>query len=551
MPALYPGGRMPDSSATLRAGAARAVVTPPLGVSLAGSYHDRRAVGLHDDLYARAFVVDDGHTQLAVVSCDLIGVRASTVAGARRIVQERCGIPPDNVLIAATHNHSGPLTRELGAGGMVGENDEPYLTLLERQIASAVESALSRCAPARLRLTLGEERGVAFNRRFFMRDGPVRTNPGKGNPDIVEPAGPFDPRLWTLTALPAGESIPTEASAAVPPSVPPLALLVNFGLHPAIVAGTIIGADFPAYLEVGVQRLLGSTGTTYTATAQTAATHAATTSLAGASTPGATVPDASLTSPSLAGSPPVASDAPVVVFANAPCGDVNHVDVSHTQRAGGFPEAARIGTILAAEAVKGACRLVAEWDTAALPQPGPPSDHPAHGSPDAASQHVRPLRLRAARRQVHLPLRRPTPDQIAWARDAATSRMSMTPGKGLEVVEAHRILALADSAGWQGDTKTTEVQALAIGDELAIVGLPGEIFAELGLSLRERSPFRHTLVLGLANEAIGYVPTRRAYDEGGYEPTSSRLQPGAGEQLVDEALTLLTSLHDDSSTPTG
>ena len=63
-----------------------------------------------------------------------------------------------------------------------------------------------------------------------------------------------------------------------------------------------------------------------------------------------------------------------------------------------------------------------------------------------------------------------------------------------------------------------------------------------GLAVRERSPFRHTLVLGLANEAIGYEPTRRAFDEGGYEPTSSRLQPGGGERLVDEALALLATL---------
>ncbi|MDQ3699617.1 MAG: hypothetical protein M3442_01710, partial [Chloroflexota bacterium] len=149
--------------------------------------------------------------------------------------------------------------------------------------------------------------------------------------------------------------------------------------------------------------------------------------------------------------------------------------------------------------------------------------------------------VRGARRAVHLPLRRPTAEQVAWARDAATGRMSMVPGAGLEVVEAQRILALAE--GWTGEHKTTEVQALAIGDDLAVVGLPGEVFAELGLALRERSPFRHTLVLGLANEAIGYVPTRRAYQEGGYEPTSSRLQPGGGERLVDEALDLLVTLR--------
>ena len=50
-------------------------------------------------------------------------------------------------------------------------------------------------------------------------------------------------------------------------------------------------------------------------------------------------------------------------------------------------------------------------------------------------------------------------------------------------------------------------------------------------------------MLGLANEAIGYVPSRRAYAEGGYEPTSSRLLPGSGERLVEEALALLASLR--------
>lgn len=495
---------MSGGASVLKIGAARVVITPPLGVSVAGSYTDRRAVGLRDDLYARAFVVDDGLGQLAIVSCDLIGVRASTVAGARRIVEARCGVPGDHVLIAATHNHAGPLTRELAASGLAGENDEPYLAQLERQIAAAVEAALHRRAPARLRLTLGEARGVAFNRRFVMRPdapataggapsagpvaGTVRTNPGQQNPDIVEPAGPIDPRVWTLTALPVAVGIPDQGSAGVPPNVVPLGLLVNFGLHPAIVGGTVIGGDFPAFVETGVQKALGPGGN------------------------GATT----LVADAVRGDPV----APVVVFANAPCGDINHVDVSHRQPASGFAEAARVGTILAAEVVKGACRLVPEWEAG--------GDRP-------------PPAVRGARRAVHLPVRCPTAEQVAWARDAARGRMSMVPGAGLEVVEAQRILALAE--GWTGERKTTEVQALAIGDDLAVVGLPGEVFAELGLALRERSPFRHTLVLGLANEAIGYVPTRRAYHEGGYEPTSSRLQPGGGERLVEEALDLLAALR--------
>lgn len=479
---------------SLRVGAGRAVITPPLGVSLAGSYTDRRAIGLHDDLYARAFVIDDGAAQVAVVSCDLIGVRASTVAGARRAIEHACGIPAGHVLIAATHNHSGPLTRELSASGLAGETDEPYLAQLERQIAAAVQIAYWRRAPAQLRLTLGRESGVAFNRRFVLREGPVRTNPGKQNPEVVRPAAPVDDRVWTVTALPVDEHISQEGSASVPPNVVPLGVLVNFGLHPAIVGGTVVGADFPAYLESGVQRALGPSGN-------------------GAGGPWAIVSSA-------AGVGMGDGPAPVVVFANAPCGDINHLDVSHAQRQGGFAEAARVGTILAGEVIKAACRLVpdATW-------PG------GDGQP----------RVRGARRTVDLPLRRPTAEQVAWAREAARGAMTMVPGKGLEVVEAHRILALAE--GWTGETHTTEVQALALGDDLAIVGLPGEVFAELGLALRERSPFRHTLVLGLANEAIGYVPTQRAFEEGGYEPTSSRLQPGGGERLVEEALAALATLR--------
>ncbi|HET7771527.1 MAG TPA: neutral/alkaline non-lysosomal ceramidase N-terminal domain-containing protein, partial [Chloroflexota bacterium] len=190
------------SSPTLQVGAARYAITPPLGVSLAGSYADRRAAGFHDDLYARALVIDDGAAQIAIVSCDLIGINATTVAHARRIVQERCGIPGDHVLIHATHNHSGPLTRDLTISGMYGEVDDGYLAELERHIAAAVEAAFARRAPARLHLSLGECRGIAFNRRFRMRSGPVRTNAGKLNPEIVETAAPVDERLWTLTALP-------------------------------------------------------------------------------------------------------------------------------------------------------------------------------------------------------------------------------------------------------------------------------------------------------------------------------------------------------------
>jgi hypothetical protein len=84
-----------------------------------------------------------------------------------------------------------------------------------------------------------------------------------------------------------------------------------------------------------------------------------------------------------------------------------------------------------------------------------------------------------------------------------------------------------------------EVQVIALGDELAWVGFPGEMFVELGLALKQASPFRYTLIHTLANGSIGYVPNRKGYPHGAYEATASRCAPGSGERLVETATQLL------------
>jgi neutral ceramidase len=88
----------------------------------------------------------------------------------------------------------------------------------------------------------------------------------------------------------------------------------------------------------------------------------------------------------------------------------------------------------------------------------------------------------------------------------------------------------------------TWVQALRIGD-LALVSAPGELFVELGLEIKRRSPFGQTMVLELANDSAGYLPARRAYEEGAYEPEASLFGPGVGEQIVEAALGLLAGLR--------
>jgi hypothetical protein len=86
------------------------------------------------------------------------------------------------------------------------------------------------------------------------------------------------------------------------------------------------------------------------------------------------------------------------------------------------------------------------------------------------------------------------------------------------------------------------VQVIALGDQLAWVGLPGEIFTEHGLAIKTASPFRYTVVSELANGSVGYVPNRKAYPEGAYEAESARCGPGSGEMMVDAAVRMLIDL---------
>ncbi len=93
--------------------------------------------------------------------------------------------------------------------------------------------------------------------------------------------------------------------------------------------------------------------------------------------------------------------------------------------------------------------------------------------------------------------------------------------------------------------RATWVQAVRVGD-LALVGVPGEFFVELGLAIKARSPFAQTMILELANDCIGYIPTARAFEEGAYEPNSTPYVPGFGEQIVEAAVGLLEGLKGSS-----
>src|ERR1700740_3400114 len=129
------------SAQTLRVGTAEVVISPPAGMPMAGYYSTRLSTGVHDDLHAKAIVLSSGDQRAALVACDLIGIPPAVIEEARALIQSDTGIRGANVMISATHSHTGPLisgggTRD-GAYGADMDIARQYRKELPRKIAES------------------------------------------------------------------------------------------------------------------------------------------------------------------------------------------------------------------------------------------------------------------------------------------------------------------------------------------------------------------------------------------------------------------------------
>ncbi len=214
-----------------QAGVGRAVITPEKGIALAGYFNPRYNTGKRDDLFAKALLLQKGESRLALVSCDLCFVTPEIVADVRgRLLREHLGEWAEHLLLTATHTHTGPYTAEF-----FGEPaDEKYLDFLARQIADAVKLAVADLADAELLATQSFSNPLAFNRRYWMKDGRVVTNPGKLNPNIVRPEGPVDAEIGLLAIRKAGKIA---------------AVVANIVNHTDTMGGDLVSADWPGFME--------------------------------------------------------------------------------------------------------------------------------------------------------------------------------------------------------------------------------------------------------------------------------------------------------------
>jgi hypothetical protein len=154
--------------------------------------------------------------------------------------------------------------------------------------------------------------------------------------------------------------------------------------------------------------------------------------------------------------------------------------------------------------------------------------------------------LAARSTRVPIPLIDVTADQVTHARDVFYRKVKPNP-EFMLLVESWRALNTHALRMRDGALLQDEVQAIQLGEDVALVTLPHEVFVELGLEIKRRSPYRQTLVLSLANDIDFYVPTRKAFAEGSYEVTTSSYQPGGGELLVDGAVNLLQDVKRDAA----
>ncbi|MHC4398663.1 MAG: hypothetical protein ACYTG0_03190 [Planctomycetota bacterium] len=240
-----PAGEPPGA---MKAGFAERDVTPEIGMERPGGYGKSYHTTLHDPCKVRAAVFDDGAKRVAVVGIDALVIQQPQVDAARKAIHQKCGIPPEAVLLAASHSHSsGPVGMILPgqydhASELVRElaykksscADPAYLERVVDEIVAAVCAADDSRQEARCGVGVGTEDKVAFNRRFRMKNGLSHTHPGQGNPDIVEPAGPADPEVGVIGAW------DTEGRL--------IGCVVNFACHATTSPGGI-SANYIYYLE--------------------------------------------------------------------------------------------------------------------------------------------------------------------------------------------------------------------------------------------------------------------------------------------------------------
>ena len=464
----------------MKAGAGKARITPPAGVPFLGHGH-RVSEGIHDDLWAKVMVLDDGREAVAIVALDLCWpMPDSGYIEVRKEISERTGMDERKILVSCTHCHSGPdFVARKGCPLPIErqrELIEPWVEELPGRIAHAAELAREDMREARISFGKSYVTGISYNRRKRIPEGVAKIICDTGDMEHIVrkqyeswgmspeeayrcaplgiPDGPIDPDLPAMLV----EDVEGRT----------IGVLTNFACHAVACAPPapyLISAGFPGYMTRFVEKVRGG----------------------------------------------------VCLFTTGAGGDIRPYRSSPR----GFEEAERIGLVLASMTLKALReaepveepRIDVAWEEFDLPlRKYPPPDE----IEEVIKEKERSLEEAKAKKDIR---------------------------KAKRLSDEITTLRYAMEWGWvgQGEKVKAEVQAIRLGDIL-MVTLPGEVNVGIGLAIKQKASTDKFFLITLANGMLFYIISREEYDEGGYEAATCRLAPGAGERVVEVASGLVEKL---------
>ena len=430
-----------------QAGFARVDITPPLGSPLAGYSTRRISDHILDPIELNCVAFSDGENTAVLITEDLLYVMENVATGLRDRIGKACGIPADHVFMQGLHQHT---SLRIGTRPHVwgpGFDDKSYLDVLYRKFCDVAQLAIRDLKEATLLQAEAETpEQLSFIRRYRMKDGSVKTNPGFGNPEVDHPLDIPDNTVRLLRfAREEGEDI----------------ALVNFSCHPDVIGGTGFSADWPGFVRRYTEKAL---------------------------------PDVKC------------------ILVNGAQGDSNHFNVFLPREEGlkrrGYKHADFMGKTISDVAVS-------LWEKAEPLETGR-----VWGKTEMLYNKTNTSGMERIEecRQILREVARGERPRLNINEAGQVSRIS----------ELQRELIY----------QKIPVSVLCIG-KAGFVGFGGEPFTRYATNAREVGAPMYIVTACLTNGGQGYLPTKEAFDEGGYEAGSSRFTPTLEEEAKACAKRLL------------
>jgi hypothetical protein len=464
-------------------GLGKVCITPKFGTKLIGQVKQLEADGKYTDLFARSLFLRSTLDNLIIVSCDLLFLPTDVVYGLRKEISGQTGVDFEKIIIHTTHTHAGPSVVSL----FNEDNVHPDVTyMIYNGIVSSAIQAFTRRKKGKIGIGKDYAYGLAFNRRYRMKDGTVETHPHKDDPNIFEAEGPNDPEVNVLV-LKDENNLPVGAVA-------------NFSCHLTSLErnNTKYSADFPAFAEQKLAKHYGNQNF-------------------------------------------------VMIYLNGPCGNICQVNVEdknavevgivHTKKMGKkFADSVR-KTIENCEILKGDFTIKVLYREIKIP-----IRKITNSMLYKASKTIKQFegrRFKALKVSNY---------GIESYRDTSViSANKLLETDFWKNIAAKELIALYEK--YKNNNLETVPLTVARMEDALLIANPAELFVEYSLALKRRfyERYHSVFVVELANGWVGYVPTKEAFipEVGGYEVqflNSSKLCEDAGDIIIKEIIEMEKTL---------